>query len=190
MFLNRGAVAEDLRKQITKLNRKPAKRYIRKRSQIEFSDLRQYTVKQLYLDFASKFKPSKALHVHMMKDDYAVTEWEGNEINSNDDHLDFALGKTFSYVRVTLCKDYAKNTEIFDEDDYDVILPSTPNENNMDRYFVWRHFNINSGSNKEFERIIPNPTETFNGPYFTLPSSWDKMVRSLTPQYLPKCISF
>ena len=188
MFLNRGAVAEDLRKHEKELNRKPPKRYTRFRSKIEFPELRQYTVKQLYLDFASKFKPSKALHVHMMNDNYAVTEWEGtdrrgNIIDIKDDHLDFATGKTFSYDRITLCTDYARNTDIFNEKDYDMHPSSTSKESNMDRYFVWRNCNVFSGSNEELERIIPNPAETFNGPYFTLPSSWDKMVRSLTLQY-------
>ena len=45
------------------------------------------------------------------------------------------------------------------------------------KYFRWRDAGVLDGShNIELSRIIPDPTETFNGPYYQIPCAWDKLV--------------
>ena len=182
MFLNRGASLGELRMKSLHRRRDNDRsvKARRKRSTVTFALIQNYTLKTLYYDFATQFKPSKALHVHMMEDSYKVGEWEGEgSVNPRDDHLDFARGKTFMFDRIRLCTDYAKNKPLLQDDELAEDDPDLPCDNpyrSNKKYFMWREFAFGAAS-VETERVIPSPVETFNGPYYTLPSGWDKMVR-------------
>ena len=64
--------------------------------------------------------------------------------------------------------------------DYDIDDDETMNDDEpvpSNKYFRWRDAEVLSGThNMELSRIIPDPTETFNGPYYQIPCAWDKLV--------------
>ena len=99
-----------------------------------------------------------------------------------DDHLDLAMGKTFMFDRIAMAKEYAHRVAYVDYDidddddnesmnDYETVPPN--------KYFTWRDLEVFSGThNMELSRIIPDPTKTFNGPYYQIPCAWDKLVNN------------
>ena len=191
-FLNRGARVQDMRKRRGAFKLKNSYSVNRPRSKIMNDDLSTfkdklttYQLKDLYLDYAKYMEPSKIFHLHMLKHDYPVLESDKNE----DDYVDLAMGKTFMFDRIAMAKEYAHEMDYVkydrddddDDDDDDDAADDVPMRYDgsvqSDRYFSWRDADIYPGNlNMELARIIPDPTETFNGPYFQIPCAWDKLV--------------
>ena len=96
--------------------------------------------------------------------------------NSDDHYLDLSNGKTFLFDRITLASDFAKRADLFNAECVDHCFDDA--EIAEKRYFVWRDIITSSGPDDQLMRIMPNPTEIFNGPYYQLPCGWDKIVSS------------
>ena len=80
----------------------------------------------------------------------------------------------------TLAKDFASTCEEYTEDSFREIIHNESlvlNDGVTKKLFIWRdkQRDFTKGMS-ELCRIIPDPTETFNGPVFKVASGWDKLV--------------
>ena len=186
-FLNRGAHVRDMRKPIQAFRiGKNNLRADRPRSKISSDQvstfkakLSTYQVKDLYLDYAKYMEPSKIFHLHMLGKDYPTLESDAH----SDDHLELVMGKTFMFDRIAMAKEYAHRVAYvdYDIDDDDEDDESMDDDATVppNKYFTWRDADIDvdlGTHNMELARIIPDPTEIFNGPYYQIPCAWDKLV--------------
>ena len=188
-FLNRGAHVKDMHRPLSAFRIRSSYSLNRPRSKILNDNqstfkqkLSTYQLKDLYLDYAKYMEPSKIFHLHMLEKDYPTLESDKN----GDDHVDLAMGKTFMFDRIAMAKEYAHKIAYVNYDEEDDDMDEADDAPRFDddsvppkQYFTWRDADIDPYSgrhNKELARIIPDPTETFNGPYIQIPCAWDKLV--------------
>ena len=172
-FLNRGVLSKDLLKPLKEFpdsKHKGSRKGVlcrRPTSKVPKEAFDNYMVADLYLDFAKYMIPSKEFHLNMMKETY---------VPGSDEYLKYCNGKSFMFDRLTLAKDFAKTCDEYTEDSFSEIIHNESlvlNDGVTKKLFIWRDKNWGTS---ELCRIIPDPTETFNGPVFKVASGWDKLV--------------
>ena len=176
-FLNRGVLSKDLLKPLKAF---PNSKHTgsrkgvlcrRPNSKLPKEAFDNYKVTDLYLDFAKYMIPSKEFHLNMMEKTY---------VPGSDNYLEYCTGKSFMFDRLTLAKDFASTCEEYTEDSFREIIHNESlvlNDGVTKKLFIWRdkQRDFTKGMS-ELCRIIPDPTETFNGPVFKVASGWDKLV--------------